>query len=277
MVERPGVHHRHPHQPRLPLDPPLQPPATPIPGKVCQYNWNNGYNGPNGPGETGNCYPVAFGTSDHLVGPVFSNDSIYIDGAASLSSVSTADPGCVFVDDTGPNYTCTTDASVPAVDQKDDAGVENPPTDDTELQDVASEASPNNGCLYYGPTEITLMGTQMKVVSPDTTTASTGCPLGATAGALPPNGVLFVAPAPPNINGGKGYVGANPFDDKGTYWGTQIQSDNGKYAQTCGNYTNPNDSGVSLPCYFGQQQYPDAEGDAFVQGYLPPVPPCPGC
>ena len=126
------------------------------------------------------------------------------------------------------------------------------------LQTIASVG----GCLYQGPTQITLVGNQMKVVSPDTP-ASPGpganCPnpaaVGATwtgtTGALPGNGVVYVQTA----SAANKKTGANPFDDSGNLY----PSDSGKYAQTL-----PSCSG----CYDGQSASPDEEGDAFVQGHL---------
>jgi hypothetical protein len=80
----------------------------------CNYNWKIGYNIKAG---TTNCSPVYFGPSDYLFGPIYTNDSVFVDGtnpatlggspsfgnpnaspAAVPSAVHTADPNCLFVD-----------------------------------------------------------------------------------------------------------------------------------------------------------------------------------
>ena len=130
--------------------------------------------------------------------------------------------------------------------------------DDNALQTIAAVG----GCLYQGPTQITLVGTQMNVISPDTPASpspGTNCPNPAAAGdtwtgvtgALPANGVVFVETA----SSANEKTGANPFDDSGTLY----PSDAGKYAQTL-----PSCSG----CYYGQTASPDEEADAFVKGHL---------
>ena len=136
--------------------------------------------------------------------------------------------------------------------------IEQSPVDDAALQTIASAG----GCLYQGPTQITLVGNQMNVISPDTP-ASPGpganCPNPAAVGRdvdrydriAPGNGVVYVQTA----SAANKKTGANPFDDSGNLY----PSDSGKYAQTL-----PSCSG----CYDGQSASPDEEGDAFVQGHL---------
>jgi hypothetical protein len=250
---------------------------------VCDYNWANGYGGPGG-----NCDPVSFGPSDTINGPVFSNDSIYVTngngstgpnfGAASpWSSVKTQDPLCIFTDPACPLADSTDVGHYAALPvSADNQPHQTPPADDSSLAKVAAIAYPNNGCVYYGPTTIVLAGSQMTVTSLDTKTASTGCPLGATAGNLPPNGVVYVQDAVANSvdypNSQLFGKGANPFDDYPPYFSS---SDNQKYAQTFGNYnitvgTWPQQATYSMPGYFGWtgSGSQDSEGDAFVSGSL---------
>ena len=253
------------------------------PGSVCQYGWTNGppaaERGPNLAATPNQCYPVSFGTGDTLNGPIYSNDSIYIEGSPVLGStahpVTTADPVCAFVSDQSP-WSCASDNQ--AVGTTGTGQPTNPPTDNSLLQEVAAEPAPSNGCIYYGPTEVTLDGSSgMTVVSPDTPAgvSGTNCPLGSTPGALPPNGVLYVenVPATGIAASPNGYAGANPFDDTGNYWGYP-STDNGKYAQTankyafCSDYPPPANTTNDIPCYFGGGSTPDAEGDAFVNGSL---------
>lgn len=240
-----------------------------ISGTLCQYDWNNGYNGA-GP----NCGPVYFGPSDTINGPVFSNDSIYVSngggpngpnfGAASpWASVKTHDPNCIFTDPSCPMSDPTNVGHYAAPPlSADNQPHQTAPVDDAQLAQVAAQAAPNNGCVYYGPTTITLTGSTMTVTSPDTKIASVGCPLSGTSGSLPPNGVVFVNDAVAtavNPNSQLHGAGTNPFDDS---------AHNGRYAQTCGNYNNA--SGSSMPCYFGWtgSAKQDTEGDAFVSGNL---------
>ncbi len=233
-------------------------------GGVCRYDWyQNLYSGA-GP----NCNPVYFGSSDTINGPIFANDSIYVSGgpnfgtSANPAAVKTQDPKCLFVN--GTNSTCSTGFGIyaPLPPSAINQPHQLPPPDDSSLALVAGQAAPNNGCVYYGPTTIALAGSQMTVTSLDTAHASTNCPLGVTAGNLPPNGVIYVQDAVANsINGNSQINGAgtNPFDDS---------AHNERYAQTCGNYT---DNGSTMPCYFGQTgsvAQRDAEGDAFVSGTL---------
>ena len=106
--------------------------------------------------------------------------------------------------------------------------METPPASDSQLGIIASQ----NGCLYSGPTQITLSTTvggvgQMTVVSPDTIESTVtvngtnytwdnnnisanlnNCPNNGTA-PLPANGVVFVQNAP----SGQTQQWANPFDN----------------------------------------------------------------
>ncbi|HEX3839387.1 MAG TPA: hypothetical protein VHU85_01200 [Acidimicrobiales bacterium] len=259
-------------------DPNVSNPVYTGPNAVCKYNYANGYNGPGA-----NCQQVTYGPTDVVNGPVFSNDSVYVAGAPNFgtstnkASVKTADPGCLFVDGTSPPN-CSSDVGIYNTATSADAQPkQTPPADDSSLKLVANQVAPNNGCVYYGPTTITLTGSTtagtMTVVSPDTVTASTGCPLSNTgvnpiAGSLPPNGVIYIdnAVAAGNANS-RVVTGANPFDDVSTYYPAISSSDNGKYAQTCGNYTI---NGRTMPCYFGWTgaATQDSEGDAFVSGSL---------
>jgi hypothetical protein len=235
---------------------------------VCKYDWQNtatGHSPSNAyTGDANSCTPVYFGPSDTINGPIFSNDSIYVTGSPNFgvtspfAKVTTSDPNCIFTDpgqcasggNVG-NYNTATSA--------DNQPHETSPSDDSELAEVAGEASPNNGCVYYGPTTIVLNGSTMTVTSPDTKVVNaTGCPLNAT-GNLPPNGVVAVETAVATGNPDSQVVsGANPFDDT---------VNTGKYAQTCGDYTV---NSTTMPCYFGWtgSSSQDAEGDAFVSGTL---------
>jgi hypothetical protein len=235
----------------------------------CTYYWN-GYTVPN------NCTPVFFDSYDNITGPIFSNDSIYVDGGPDFGNygVTTADPKCLFVDPgngnqgkvpspAGSNTNCALTASQQGVTYSaanSSFGADNYepiPTDNSELGNYAKQG----GCYYTGPTTITLSAAGMVVKSPGTSADGSGnsngagqtndfasdtsvCPVNntpATAAALPNNGVIFVD------GGGPGTSGFNPFDGKGS---------------SC-NGTNP-----CSQSYYGKTNTPDKEGDAFVSGNL---------
>ncbi len=231
---------------------------------TCNYNWSttalpNGapavnYNIDNSAASCSS--QVYFGPNDYLFGPTYTNDSVFVSGdgtqsgspsfgnpgasPAVPSAVQTADPNCQFVDDNNQNSkatdgmnggysTCTNaNGEVHLYDTTNSSygnPVEEPPADDTQLGVIASQ----NGCLYSGPTQITLSTNasgvgQMTVSSPDTPEGSVlvngytldqnnipanqnDCPNNGTA-PLPPNGVVFVQQA----TTGQTVTGANPFD-----------------------------------------------------------------
>ena len=210
-----------------------------------------------------------FTSGDTINGPLFSNDAIKVSNDPNFgvpwpspnppgtpSVVATADPNCIYTDAT--TFNCSNAVGISSSSSSDANAVEQSPVDDTQLQTIAEAG----GCLYQGPTQITLVGNQMKVISPDTPASpspGTGCPNPAasgapwtgTTGSLPANGVVFVETA----SSSNVQTGANPFDDSGHFY----SSDAGTYAQTL-----PSCSG----CYYGQTASPDQEADAFVQGHL---------
>ena len=139
----------------------------------CNFNWKIGYN-INGGGTS--CSPVYFGPHDYLFGPVFTNDSVFVGGDGTVgggpsfgnsgvtpnvpSPVTTADPKCLFVDNangmSGSSSNCSTASGDVALydHAKSSFGnpVQVPPRSDAQLGIIASQ----NGCLYSGPTQITL-------------------------------------------------------------------------------------------------------------------------
>ncbi|HVC67862.1 MAG TPA: fibronectin type III domain-containing protein, partial [Acidimicrobiales bacterium] len=229
----------------------------------CNYNWKLNYNIDGG---GSGCSPVYFGPGDYLFGPVFTNDSIFVSGNGSASGspsfgnptpspmvpsdVHTADPNCQFVTDSygmsgirggstaaqtcapasGAVYlyanSSNTTGSLPVSTYNH--AVEPPPQSNAQLGTIASE----NGCLYEGPTQITLTTDasgkgEMTVVSPDTPVSpatvngqsitrsddnvaanNNDCPNDGTA-YLPANGVVYVQ----NATAADTVAGANPFDD----------------------------------------------------------------
>jgi hypothetical protein len=246
----------------------------------CTYDWNNNYYGPDKTNNGGTvpfptssyCNPVFFGPDDVLYGPVYSNDSIYVDGlpdfgvpaasgqAAVPSSVTTHDPSCLFVDPdkneyksgSGSGSCANASAQVGEYNSStstDDAPFEPIPSSDTELATLAAQ----DGCLYSGPTTITLYYNTaaglpyMTVSSPDTNAAavaagnatsdpdnastnSNNCGVGSVVGVPVPsgtkgNGVIFAENTPSSQQ--PCVTDANPFEDV-------LNGDSGGDAQTPG-------------------------------------------
>ena len=105
-----------------------------------------------------------FVSADSLTGNLFVNDSIFVCGTPTFKTAYTADPNEAFVSDCG--------GSSATITGYDARYKETPPTDDSALGTVAAAG----GCLYEGPTTITLTGTTMSVTSNAT---PTGKPAGA--------------------------------------------------------------------------------------------------
>ncbi len=242
----------------------------------CQYWWATGYS------NSGGCTPVYFISADTLNGPVFSNDSIFVDGKPNFGTTSpywsatTADPSCQFVDpedgsngsppSATPPGTCANAATSDmgnynaALSSHSAKNIETIPPDNLKLGSYAQA----NGCYYVGPTTITLTGSTMKVLSPesatdanlDLSTDTSTCPTnGTTSAPLPANGVIYVDQNPasnPTI------AGVNPFD------GYQAACGGGRGTCTYDTQTQATCPG----CYEGQTSSPDTEGDVFVQGSL---------
>jgi len=236
----------------------------------CSYWWATGYS------NSGGCTPVYFIGADILNGPVFSNDSIFVDGQPNFGTTSpywsatTADPSCQFVDpqdgsNGGPPHcsnAATNDMGNYNVSLSSHSGknLETIPSDNLKLGSYAQAG----GCYYVGPTTITLTGSTMKVLSPesatvanlDLSTDTSTCPTnGTTSAPLPANGVIYVDQNPasnPTI------AGVNPFD------GYQASCGHGGGTCTFDTQTQSTCPG----CYEGQTSFPDTEGDVFVQGSL---------
>jgi hypothetical protein len=256
----------------------------------CTYDWNNNYEGPDTTNpnnyNSANCPAVFFAPADSLYGPVYSNDSFYVDGdpnfgsAADKSTVTTHDPNCLFVDPfstpaTGSASTCSGATAYVgiynAATSSDNAQYEPLPSTDTQLEGIAAQ----DGCVYSGPTEITLSVVsgvdEMQVWSPDTpyTSGSTtawnqtsgtnqndtstnpnSCAAGNSEVAVPANGVVFVQTATSSQQTQTGCGSSTlPSVPQNPFEG---DNSSGQYSQ--------------LGYYDGQTSTPGCEGDAFVSG-----------
>ena len=260
----------------------------------CTYNWNNDYYGPyiydnpNTPGGSNNpdgnnadCNTIYFGPSDILIGPVYSNDSIYVSGnpnfgtSSDLSTVTTHDPNCLFVDDPGVsgdwqasncsgasadvgNYNTATSSY--------NAPFEPIPSGDSQLGVPAAA----DGCEYSGPTVLSFYkassGTEMMDVwSPDTPTSSTD-----NDGDNSSTNTNTCIP----YSSGSYSAGGSVVAPVGTHGNGVIYVQNTPSSQTCVSGANPYDGSSTTTQVSSSGGYgwdgevsggnADCEGDAFV-------------
>jgi|GEM_PF-2867115 len=134
-------------------------------------------------------------TGQTFNGPVFSNDMFYLAGdpvfngpVYSASALTSGIPAHPYWIDPINAYLGGNNSDNPTFNVGQNVQYHTPlalPQSDTNLAQIAAEG----GCLYYGPTQVTLNGTTMTVVSPQT--KNTSCV--GTDVPLPANGVLYVA------------------------------------------------------------------------------------
>jgi Tfp pilus assembly protein PilX len=186
------------------VDPALS--GAPTSCVVRAWQWNPSINnyGPN----TSSCSVVYWTDLSTLNGPVHSNDGLYVCGEPGFngdtstyynSPASQSVPGSTrFV---GPNRTlnplgCT---NAPVFSRTNDpaSGPNLPfPPANTAIRTQADPAQGGQGCLYTGPTTITLKSTgRMDVTSALTRSTNPGCGPGTNLN-LPPNGVVYVQTVP---------------------------------------------------------------------------------
>ena len=260
--------------------------GTPYTPPHCTYNWANGYSGPNTTSST-ECSPVVFASGTQVYGPIYSNDSIYITGKPTLGPTQTADPSCLFVQETtdlAKSQRCITKASqgppktkaTRTVTQttstfntsKSGATVSRLPKTDDTLEQFAHF----NGCVYTGPTTIEFDATDMMTVwsketperpaTPSNTKPE--CPSTHTSSGATATTTQHTTYVPNGVHGGgviyveskttaspTACTGANPFGATTAPTHAQFAQDSaGKYHYD----------------YFGAQPFPqtNCEGDAFV-------------
>jgi hypothetical protein len=258
-------------------------PSTVSGNPNCEYYWQ-----PNPDALLSGCVPVDFVGGESLTGNIFSNDPIFICSSSDDSSGAPTVNGTIEshypATGTGPTgSSVVTDPSfcrggsddvVGSVTQVGNAPQEPIPTDDVELQTEAA----NSGCIYEGPTEISLginpaynpnanpqtipnNGYEMNVYSPDTQTTkvgsnykdnlndsgnSTTCMASSSGGWVPypSNGVVYVE----DCQTGASCTSWNPLDS------------------TAGDLFSPDDntSGWTGPSASGSST--ETLGDALVQG-----------
>lgn len=137
------------------------------------------------PGRVAGCNSIFFRTGDVISGPMHTNDAIAISGSPQfLAETSTSWEGA-----SGQRWWGTgTPVFIKAGDPRYLDQLSLPPSN-TSLRTLTTPSPPKTGCLYSGPTSITLNATgTMNVTSPFTPrTCATGSNV-----ALPANGVVYV-------------------------------------------------------------------------------------
>jgi hypothetical protein len=150
------------------------------------------------PTRSSSCPVISFVKSDELAGPVHSNDTMVICGTKFDSTVTSSQP-------TSPFYQKGAGCNAPAFYNQDGTTVNTagavayeksldlPPTNAQMKKETRSDLPsdvPNPGCLYTGPTQITLLaGGKMNVISPytkatQTTATAATSPLPAKCGTI---------------------------------------------------------------------------------------------
>lgn len=188
-----------------------------------------------------NCQEITFGSGDELDGPVHSNDVMHICDATFTGRVTSAYPTSPYYSPRSGRPTTGTNLGASCGGQNFEGG--NPEQDSTVTMPVTNDELkretainlardvPRPGCLYTGPTSITLLSNgKMRVKSPWTkytqlgangdtpaagvVLATCGTPgptgLGSAAGAtidIPNNNIVFVQAVPPTAG-------------DANYWGT---------------------------------------------------------
>ncbi len=163
------------------------------------------YNKINLPARHTDCTKIQFASVDTISGPVHSNDSLLVGGTPTfLEPVTSNAIGPLWV----ANGSTGTAAQIfrRGIAQRDYMPL---PKVNTSLRAIAAgqQAGSGIGCVYTGPTSITLRADgKMDVVSPRTRVLTAGCAVG-TGVSLPSNGVIYVQNVPPF---GSGDPNANP-------------------------------------------------------------------
>lgn len=197
------------------------------------------------PARNSNCTDITFFTRDEVRGPLHSNDALLLSGSPKFfGDVSTS------WNRNPPRYRVNGSASpvfARAGDPRYLPALKLPPSN----QVIKRETDPvlgGTGCLYTGPTSITLNSSgTMTVNSPLTRSSNSGCGTGFSSGprtvAIPPNGVVYVQGVP------------GPGDPN--HWPNP--------AAKCAASKNPLGYPISNDITTG---YGCFEGDAFVSGTL---------
>jgi hypothetical protein len=159
----------------------------------CSMHWYDT------PAPLSSCTKIVFGSNDVINGPLHSNDQIWLNGTPTFNGdVSTS------WNHAAPRYGVSGSAS-PTFARPGDPKYATPlgmPESNGAIRDLADKFVSGQGCLYTGPTKITLNANgTMDVVSPQTDPAdiNAGCGTGSAAAgvnstglSLPTNGVVYI-------------------------------------------------------------------------------------
>jgi hypothetical protein len=165
------------------------------------------------PARDSNCTLIVFFSRDVINGPLHSNDALNICGAATFNgptSDSWNDPANKrWIDQCPTSHPVFANSGDPKY-----APPLNMPPSNSAMKTQTLASAGGTGCLYTGPTQITLNSTTMNVISPFTKSTNAGCGPGNNL-ALPPNGVIYVQNVPsistdPNYTNGCPYSGNYP-------------------------------------------------------------------
>ncbi len=179
------------------------------------WEWNSAYN-KYGPSDTNNCSVVFWSTLSVLNGPVHTNDGLYLCG----NPVFNGNTDTYYNSATSNNVTRSKSFGGPGPLSRNSSAVLNPlgcsnsptfagrtgdpqsgsilafPPANTSIRSQADGVQGGTGCLYTGPTTITLLSTgKMTVVSAKTRSTNSGCGPGTNL-SLPANGVVYVQNVP---------------------------------------------------------------------------------
>jgi Tfp pilus assembly protein PilX len=216
------------------VDPALTPDPSSCLKRAWEYNSSTGGYGP-GPASA-NCDIVYWTDTASLDGPVHSNDALYICGDPDFNG----DTDTYYNSPTSQNVSGSTSFGGPGV-VKNKSGCSNSPffnrandpasganlsfpAANTAIKNQADGTVGGTGCLYTGPTTITLKNTGlMDVVSSKTRSTNSGCAPG-TNKSLPVNGVIYVQTVPtsssnPNYSSCSGSACNGDVSVKGTLKG----------------------------------------------------------
>lgn len=243
---------------------------TPSPGSVpktiawAQANCQDRYRFPKTgtPARHSSCSKISFISADTINGPLHSNDSLLVDGTPRFkgkvqTNWTAAPPSQLWVDNRS-----SAPFSSPIFEQgifiKDYLPL---PKGNTALRELANGtvAGSGSGCLYTGPTRITLRSDgKYDVVSPRTVSTLPGCGPG-TGISIPQNGVIYVQNVFPY---GSGDPNANPLSSSTcSYKNTGA----GPPWLACGT---PNGSNVTYPPGLPVPVNNDLTNDSPVEKYI---------
>ena len=212
-----------------------------------------------------NCVDINFASGDVINGPLHSNDAILICGSATFNGkVTTSWQGAGSpIKRFRSNSTCSPSTANPTFANSGDPKYADPltmPPSNLAIKVKADKDLGGLGCLFTGPTKITLNGAgTMTVISPLTKSSATdhnNCAGGTVASpatqAIPANGVIYVQNMPGSSSDTNFSATCTP--------GTQLASG----TSTGGTATNP----LGYPQYTDMTIYGCTDGDVFLSGTL---------